>query len=690
MVAAREGRAADDFRTNTEHSARLSHSCHCGAAGRGPAGRCLTVALVLSLLASGTARAQTEQPEAGAFSLEGLVVTAGATTLDEDAVASHVTILESEDLRRFGERTLAEALRDLSGVHVVRGGSFGGVTSVFLRGGESDYTLVLVDGVQVNEAGGGFDFAELTTDAVERVEIVRGPASALYGSDAVTGVIHVITRTGRGAPSSTVSFQAGSFGRMDWTAEVRAGSDQAGYGLSIARRKTDGIFDFNNRSTNTVLSGAARFRPDDRTRLRVNVRVSDREHHFPTNSAGAVVDRNAFTFSDGTTAGASATRQLTSRLSLEATVGLNEQDGGTDDAPDAPADTLGFYGFTSLSHFRRSVGEVRAHLRLESAVVTAGFEYEQERQRSFTESLSEFGASSGRSESERDNLGYFVHASGAVGGASYQLGARLEDNERFGTSGTWQIGVASPLSSSGVLLRASVGTAIKEPTFFETFATGFALGNPDLDPERSLAWEVGLERSFRGVTTVGVTYFEQSFEDLIQFTFSPPNPGDPNYFNVAAAEARGLEIDLDAGRGRWSAGASWSWTDTEVTDSGFDDGPGATFVDGEALLRRPTWKGSVRGAVELGRAELSARLRHVGERADRDFSTFPATSVTLSDFRVLSVGADLVVVDGRSGGPSFELELRAENLLDEGYREVFGFPAPGRGLYVGGRVRLSG
>lgn len=630
-----------------------------------------------------------EPPRQDAFSLEGLVVTAAPTTLEEDAVSSHVTVLDSDDLRRFGDRSLAEVVRDVPGVHVVRGGSFGAVTSLFLRGGESNYTLVLVDGVQVNQAGGGFNLADLTTDAVERVEIVRGPASALYGSDAVSGVIHVITRTGQGAPASAVSFRSGSFGRLDLSADLRAGTERASYGVSVARHTTDGIFELNNRSTNTVLSGAARFRPDDLTGLRVNLRAADRTYHFPTNSAGEVVDRNAFTFSDGVTARISAIRQLTPRLSLEASVGVNEIDGGTDDAVDGPADTVGFFGFTSLDHLRRSVGEVRTHLRVNPVTLTAGFEYEEERQRSFTESMSQFGTSAGRSQSRRRNLGYFVHATGRSRGISYQVGARLEDNERFGTSGTWQVGLASPMPGSGVV-RASVGTAIKEPTFLENFASGFVAGNPDLDPERSLAWEVGVEQPILEGVTVGVTWFDQRFEDLIQFTSTPPEPDDPNYFNVAAAESRGVEMDVDARRGSLSGGASLTWTDTEVTDSGFDEGEGASFVEGETLLRRPNWQGAVHGALALGRVDLLARLRHVGERHDRDFSTFPATPVVLDAYRLLSLGVDVSLLDGEGGGPHFVLELRGENLLDESYQEVFGFRGPGRGLYVGGRLGLGG
>jgi vitamin B12 transporter len=167
------------------------------------------------------------------FSLEGLIVTVSPTPRSREAVANHVTVLEGEELRSRGLRSVADALRDVSGVGVVRNGSFGAVTSLFMRGGESDHTLVLVDGVQVNRDGGFFDFSSLVLDNVERIEVVRGPSSALYGSDAMSGVIHVVTRTGRGEPRvrariETASYEEPGTELVDgtrWSADVSGGSD---------------------------------------------------------------------------------------------------------------------------------------------------------------------------------------------------------------------------------------------------------------------------------------------------------------------------------------------------------------------------------------------------------------------------------------------------------------------------------
>lgn len=670
MTSAREGRAG-----------RTAHSCWRAQALR-------TLPLITSVLCFvAPASAQDD-----VFSLRGLVITASPTPRAADAIANHVTILSGERLRAMGVRSIAEALRDVPGVSVVRNGSLGSVTSIFLRGGESDYTLILVDGVQVNQAGGGFDFAGLTTDNVERVEIVRGPASALYGSDAVAGVIHVITRTGRGAAHATLALEGGSFGRQDWAADLRGGTEGAGYSLSVARRSTDGALALNNGHVNTTASGSVRFRPDEVTQVAVNFRIADREYHFPTDGTGAVVDENSFTFSDEVSAQFSVTRVLSDHVSLEARLAVNDTDGGLDDAQDSPRDTLGFFAFSSMDHFRRVSGELRSHIRLDPLVITAGFEVEDERQRSRTESDSEFGPSNGRSKSQRQNRAYFLHTTGTASAVSFNVGGRIEDNDRFGQIVSWQAGAAWRAPGVvGTRLRASVGRAIKEPTFFENFATGFAIGNADLEPERSFSWDVGVEQSLlAGALTASVTFFDQSFSDLIQFTFAPPNPGDPNFFNVAAATSRGIEFDLGGRAGLFSGGLGWTWLSTKVTDSGFDEGPGAGFVEGERLLRRPEHAVTLRAAVGLDRLALSAGLSIVGERSDRDFSTFPATRVVLPGYQSLSLGGEWRVFEGSGGRPSLAILVRGENLLDERYQEVLGFPAPGRGLYLGGRVGIGG
>jgi len=638
----------------------------------------------------------TAQSPSNPWVLDGLVVTVSPTPRAAASIAQHVTVLEGSELRLRG-LTLADALRDVSGIDVVRNGSFGGITSLFMRGGESDYTLVMIDGVQVNQAGGGFDFSSLTTQNVERVEIVRGPGSALHGSDAMAGVIHVITRLGSESLRGSVRMEGSIYdapdgGALDGSvlsAELNGGTDRARYSAAVARDAAQGIYPFNSRHESLMVSGAARFLPDDRTRVGLTLRAHDRQHNYPTNGSGAIVDRNAFFFEDETVAHLSVARALTPRVELEVLLGLAETDSGTDDAFDDPSDAG---AFKSLDHFRRATARFMSHVRAGTAVVTLGGEVEEERQRSFSESLSSFGPFYGRSESERVNLAVFGHATRELGLVSLALGGRLEDNERFGSIATWQAGVAAHLPDRPTTrLRLSAGSAIKEPTFAENYASGFAVGNPDLDPEWSLEWEAGVEHEVvPGLLSAAVTYFDQAFEEVIQFTFSPPM-GGYNYYNMGAATSRGVELDAEASVGTVELGAAWTWLDTEVTDAGLEGGPGDLYVNGQPLIRRPEHSFTLRAATSVGtRVRLHTRLGHQGARADRDFGTFPATPVDMPSHAVWSLGGEWALREPGVSGPAVTLYARAENLLDEDYQETIGFAAPGRQLYFGASVDFGG
>ncbi len=652
------------------------------------------VCMVALMITTTPVSSQQEPPSSGqgpGYVLDGLVVTGVPQPRAESAMSATVTVLDGIELRALGVTRVIDALRTVPGLAFAEGGSFGGVASLFVRGAESDYVQVLVDGVQVNQPGGAFDFSGLTTDNVQRIEVLRGPASALYGSDAVGGVIHIITQSGAGAPTGGVSIRGGSYGRREWSLDLRGGTETVSYGFAVSDNHTDGILEFNNAFNNRALSGVVRLLPDDRSRIELSARTGGRAFHFPTDGSGNVVDENAFSYADEITLGLDVARQLSSRVRLELALSSYESDGGTDDAIDTPADTLGFYAFTSLNSLRRTRARAQGHVLFgEATTGTVGIELSDQEQRSFSESMSQFGPSNGESQNQRSNRAGFVHLISDVASLSVNAGMRVEDNELFGRSATWQVGASWPYATSG-RVRGTAGTGIKEPTFFENYASGFAVGNPDLDPERSTSWEIGVEQDvFGGALQISGTWFDQGFRDLIQYTFSPPNPGDPNYFNIAEASARGFEAGVLMTSGSLTASGDVTWLDTEVIDSGFDAGEGATFVEGKRLLRRPhaVLGGSVGYRVD-GRATLRASVRQIGEREDRDFSTFPATPVILQAYTLLSAGGEFALLNGAAGA-SLALTLRADNLLAAEYQEVFGFAAPGRQLYVGARVGLGG
>ncbi len=225
--------------------------------------------------------------------LQPVVVTATRVPMPADMLSSAVTVLRGGDLVADGIRSVADALRLVPGATVVETGSFGGQTSLFMRGGESDYTKVLLDGVPLNQPGGSIDLANLTTDNIDRIEIVRGPASVLYGSDAMTGVIQIFTKRGGVARARLGGeLRAGSYGSADGALEVFGGTNTLGYSARASRFSSDGLYPYNNQYRNGVGSAGLRFTPDARSDVSLSYRYGDALYHVPTNGSGAPVDSN--------------------------------------------------------------------------------------------------------------------------------------------------------------------------------------------------------------------------------------------------------------------------------------------------------------------------------------------------------------------------------------------------------------
>lgn len=688
MDRTREGRA------NRQHAVSSTLPAHspCPAFLENLPGRMRPGLAGLLLLVAMAALPDGTQAQLEPIQLEGIIVTGTPVPRTVGTETSHVTVLEGDVLRKRGLSRVSEALAEVPGLVMVQNGSFGSVASTFFRGAEADHAKVLVDGVEVNQPGGSFDFSGLQLADVERIEVARGPASALYGSDAMAGVINIITRRGHGPLRGSISGRGGTYGRMEWSAGVHGGGDFSSYSFSASRMSGDGILPFNNQFEASSLSGSVFLTPDENTLVALTGRWGDKTYHFPTDGSGNAVDRNAFTYGDETVLGLETARSLTDRLELRAMVRSYGWDGGSEDRPDGPEDTEGFFGYTSLDTFRRTSVDLRGNLEfLGGTTLSGGVEFEDEEQRSFSESLSDLGASSANSRNQRSSRGYYLHLISEWSGWSGTLGGRMEDNQVYGKFFTYQAGVSYSFRDSGTRIRGNLGKGMKEPTFLEIHSSGFSVGNPDLEPEVSLVWEAGLEQAVgKNGTRITLTWFDQRLEDLIQYTFIPPEPGGPNYYNVAEARSRGLEVTAQVPYGRLLLSGGYTYLDTEVMDAGFDEGDGATFVEGEPLIRRPEHQVGVKALLSMERGNLSADVRIRGERWDRDFGSWPAAPVKLSRYTLLGVAADLGILEQSGTRPGFHLQLRVENLLDRRYQEVFGFRAPGRTFLVGGSLVLGG
>jgi len=641
---------------------------------------CLLVVLPAALAA------QQPPPSVDTVVLNPVVVTATRIPTTANAVPAAVTVLSGAELRQQGIGTVMEALRDVPAAAVVQNGSFGGVTSLFLRGGQSNYVKVLVDGVPVNQPGGAFDFANLTTDNVERIEVVRGPASVLYGSDAVTGVVQILTRRGNGAARADASVRGGTYGTLVWDVEASGSSAAAGYSFSMSRSTADGIYAFNNEYRNTVFSGLVRVAPDDRTDAILSLRYDDNSYHFPTNGAGDTVDHNQFNYGSGPTVGLDVGHYFTPQLEARLLLAANETDGGYTNLPDSAGDTLGFYS-QSLDHIRRASADLRANVHVGSAtVLTGGAAFELESQRSFDNSNDQIDV-------RRRNSGYYAQAVTDLDQQiSLTLGARLEDNERFGTYATYRAGVAYRLPG-GRRVRATAGNGFREPTFFENYSTAFSVGSPDLRPEHSRSWEVGFEQSLAdGRASFSATFFDQRFRDMIDYDPSAP-AGAPNYANVAGATADGVELGMRvAPVGPLSVAGSYTYLYTDVTNPGFDTSSGAALAPGQPLLRRPRHSARLDTGYRIpDRGTVSLAVTYVGDREDRIFPPFPepARRVTLPSYTRVDLAAQFDVRRPQGGAPGLALMARVENLFDVAYQEVKNFPARRRTLLFGGQVRFG-
>ncbi len=608
-----------------------------------------------------------------------LVITATRVPVRRDESPATVDVITGEQLRLRGITSLSTALEALPGVTFARTGSFGGNTSLFVRGGESKYVKVLIDGVAVNDPGGAIDFGSLTTDNVERIEVVRGPASVLYGADAVTGVIQIFTRRGSGSPRTIVSARAGSYGTADGDATVLAPFTNGDLSLGLARHDTRGIYPVNNSLHNSIGSGAVNVALDPNTDLRLTARYGDEAYHFPTNGGGDIVDSAAFQTLERTVLGAELARRL-GRVSTRLTVGSNSTSGGANQ----PASGQ----YVSIDRTRRRSADLRADIPIvDATVLTAGLQLEQEDERS--ESHSVFGTSQFSSIFEaarRNAAGYAELSARLPAAAMVTAGVRHDDNERFGKFDTYRVGASwSPVRGSR--FRASVGTAFREPTFLENYSTGFVVGNHDLRPERTRSWEAGFRQSLADDRLeLGVTHFDQRFRDMIDYTGSNTACG-ASYCNVALATSRGREFEARYTPMRsLSLDANLTHLETKVLTPGFDTSSSGLYRRGESLIRRPTTSWTVGGAYTSWIGGVDLHVMRVGERTDRDFRPFPFVAVVDAPYTRTDLGATLALGRFSPRLGTTELTLHAENLFDAKYESVFNFLSPRRTLLLGARA----
>ncbi len=616
--------------------------------------------------------------------------TRGEATLSSIGVTADV--LDREAIEDRAAPTLLPLLQDVPGVATARAGQTGGQGSVFIRGGESRYARVLVDGVPVNQPGGAFDLGTALPFELERVEVVRGAASSLYGTDALAGVVSFQTRRARPgeAPSLRGEAEAGSFDWLRWLAGTSGARGRFDWNAGVQRLTTDNQQP-NSRFEQTSAALAAGVRLDAATDVRAVVRLEDSTTGTPGPTAFGRPDLDASFERQDVVASTSARRSGT-RLSQQLSVGYARTSQLSLDPIDSGTWVPEWHGVTGaypLSDFpdpagfqnrtARLAGGYQADLSVGARhLLTAGGEVEHET-----------GALGNRAEEvlrpERTNFGFYVQDRVLLGSRAYlTAGGRVERNGSYGTHAVPRVALAVRVrgGDDATTLRASAGMGVKEPSFLESYGESFfAKGNPNLDPERSTTFDLGIEQRLLGNRLRGsITAFHHDYRDQIAYTIVDYNTFQGTYVNLARTRARGVEVAAEARpEPHVHLLGQYTFLDGEILESpsGFDP----VYAAGQPLLRRPRHQASFTAQLSFPRWSAGATLVRVGERADSDFVGLGLTRAA----PYTRLDARLRV---RVAGPA-EAFVVAENLLDAEYQEVLGYPALGRSVRAGLRLAVG-
>jgi len=603
----------------------------------------LALAITAALAAALPFAAQAVAPSNDADALDEVVVTATRTAITTDAALAPVEVIGREAIERSQAKSLTELLRGRAGINLSNQGGAGKLSTLFVRGSESDHVLVLVDGVRIGSATSGLaSFQDLPVAMIDRIEIVRGPRSSLYGSDAIGGVIQVFTRRDKGPAQFRFHIGAGSHGYREGGLGVGGSSERGWFGIDAGLQSTDGI-DACRGAGAPVFAGCFVDGQTDRDgyenhsfSARGGVNIGDAltlEAHALHASGHNEYDGGFVDNSDivQQVVGAQLRWKASDRFDLRVDVGSNKDESDN------------FLGAAPKGYFgsRRDSVSVQADIALADAqLLTLGADWLRDR----IDSDNDFD------EKRRTNRAAFVQYQGRFGSHDLQLALRNDDNQQFGdeTTGTaaWGLSFADAWR-----VTASYGTAFKAPTFNELYYPFF--GNPALRPESSETFEAGV--AWRGErTSVRLDAFSTDVDDLIAYDASIFLPN-----NIQHARLRGAELRVDSMLFGWTVGASASWLDTEDRDTGNE------------LARRA----SETARLELDRSFGKFRLGFTGVAEGRRYDDL-ANTRELGGFATLDVRGEYAFAT------DWTLQARVANAFDRDYETAEFYRQPGREFFV--------
>ena len=648
------------------------------AAGRGRF--LLSISLVGLIGAAGPALGQSQRPAApaaqGTVALDEIVVSPTGRPTPAREVASSVTVITAQEIEQQQRRTLPQALASVPGLNVVQTGGPGGLTSVFMRGTNSNHVKMLIDGIEANDPSTpnrSFDFGSMLTDDIERIEVLRGPQSGLYGANAIGGVISITTRRGEGPPKVTARVEGGSHGTFNQAVGFSGGDDRFDYAFNFGHFRSDSTDSVPprlvpagqrvrpNAFDNYSYSGKLGFALTDTLRVNWTGRYTDGKFlnaydaGFPSRPTPY---RSSQNYGQFLTRGEVVWDPFAGRFVSRFGVSYSNQDRFSR-TPNA----LALLGRPTEYLGQRSKVDWRGDLEIAKGHnLIMGLQYERERLE--TTNLT---ASNG-------NKAGFLEYQGNIQDRFFlAANIRRDDDDSYGGHTTYRIAPAVIIPGSETKLKASYGTGFKAPTLNELFVDyrpSFNFrGNPNLRPEESRGWDAGFEQPlFDRKLQLGATWYENHIQDLI----TTNRTGD-SYANVGKARTKGVEsfaaLEISP-QFRIRADYTFTLAKDEIAR--------------QELLRRPRHKASATATwTPIEKLTLSATLLYVGPWLDgnRDFSVprLKAKGATLVNLAAEYKATEKVTVFGR-----------IDNLFDKRWENPVGYLVPGFGAFGGIRVAFGG
>jgi vitamin B12 transporter len=596
-----------------------------------------------------------------------IVITATRTPTPITQIASSVTVIDAAEIERKHKPTVIQLLQEIPGVTLANSGGVGQNTRVFLRGTNSNHVLVMMDGVVVNDPSDpatAFDFSNLTTDNIERIEILRGPQSTLYGSQALGGVINIISKKGSGAPKYTGFAEYGRYNSSKVGIGTNGEIGKTSYSFSAGKSHTDGIsaldkkFGGKEKDGNDTYSFAGNIESKltDIFKAKLNGRYNRSITDFDSvgSIGGGGARPNDDTYPNGDN------RQINLRGAGELTLldGKWVQELGISTLNFNRALITEYFDSSFTAFFgrqqytgRRDTLDWVHHLKLiNNHATTVGFEI-----------YSDHFKAPASSEVNVDNRAAFIDDQYSVTPNLYvNYGARFDDHQSFGRQFTWKVAPGYNITSTNTRLKASYGTGFKAPSLSQLFDP--TSGNSDLAPERSKGWDAGFEQSlFADKVTFGSTVFRNYITNLVGFGPSPLFLT----LNVGKARTEGFENSFSyRPTDEWNIRAGHTYTLT------------ANRRNSTELLRRPKHQFNLGSDYQYSDAgDVGMNIRYAGSRRDYDWNTSALS--TLPSFTVLDLTTNYKINANTS------VYARLDNVLDKRYEEVSGFGQVGRSLYVG-------